>query len=89
MTEISCLYKEHTVIQNSKVNCPTMHTHHIGKHLSHSFTISYQSFGRGRATAKGVRVRGGGHGRGRERTVISDEIRAILVDNLVNEIILQ
>lgn len=53
---------------------------------------SYQSFGRGRATARGVRVRGGGRGghrRGRKRTVISDEIRVILVDHLVNEIILQ
>lgn len=42
-----------------------------------------------RGRAKGVRVRGGGRGgqgrgRGRPRTVISDEIRATLVDHVVN-----
>ncbi|XP_049319290.1 uncharacterized protein LOC111190584 [Astyanax mexicanus] len=42
---------------------------------------------RGRARARGVRVRGGrwgGRGRGRPRTIISDEIRATLVDHVVN-----
>ncbi len=42
---------------------------------------------RGRGRARGVRVRGGGRGgrgRGRPRTVISDEIRATLVDHVVN-----
>lgn len=44
-----------------------------------------------RGRARGVRVRGGGRGgqgrgrgRGRPRTVISDEIRATLVDHVVN-----
>ncbi len=40
-----------------------------------------------RGRARGVRVRGGGRGergRGRPRTVISDEIRATLVDRVVN-----
>ncbi|XP_038160244.1 uncharacterized protein LOC119796019 [Cyprinodon tularosa] len=40
---------------------------------------------RGRARARGVRVRGGRWGgRGRPRTIISDEIRATLVDHVVN-----
>lgn len=99
MQKISCFHKEHTAIQICTL------THHKGKHQSHSFTISNQSFKHKRATgelfcfgamdasignrgrARGVRVRGGGRegrGRGRPRTVISDEIRATLVDHVVN-----
>ncbi len=105
MQNSSCFHKEHTAIQKCTL------THHKGKHPSHSFTISNQSFSiKGQQVSssvleqwmptleteagsasilwlRGVRVRGGGwggRGRGRPRTVISDEIRATLVDHVVN-----
>lgn len=40
--------------------------------------------GEARARGQGVRVRGGRGGRGRGRTVVSDEIRATLVDHVLN-----
>lgn len=43
--KIFCFHTKHTVIQNSKVNCPTVH-------LSHSFTVSNYSFRIQRATGE-------------------------------------
>lgn len=40
--------------------------------------------GEARARGEGVRVRGGRGGRERGRTVVSDEIRATLVDHVLN-----
>ena len=46
MKKISCFHKEHSVIQNSEVNCPTMHTQYIYMTLKKTALLCSSNYGR-------------------------------------------